>query len=100
MRDKLTAAYPALKELEPQVLDSNTLAFRESEIILATIETLKTKEIVSYPMHDAVICKASEAGQVAEKLQQEFERNCGIRPALTIQTLSEEKEILGCYTPR
>ncbi|AXI54793.1 hypothetical protein C1J05_10040 [Sulfitobacter sp. JL08] len=98
VRDKLTETFPALKNLKPGVLDSNALAFRESEIVLSTIEVLMAKGIPSYPMHDALICKASDSDVAAEVLQNVFEEDCGIRPALKIQGLGGEKEILGCYT--
>ena len=100
VRDKLLVAYPGLKELEKGVLDSNALAFRESEIVLATIEELKTRGIASYPMHDALICKAVDAYKAADVLQEAFQRSCGVRPSLTIQGLGREVIILGCYNSR
>ena len=56
LRDELVAAYPFLEELEKGVLDSETLAYHESEIIQQAILSLQTNHsVVACPMHDCLI---------------------------------------------
>lgn len=99
VRDKLVDTYPGLTHLEKEVLDSNALAYLESEGIIATIKKLIAKDIPAYPMHDALICKASDTEEAAQCLQDVFEAQCGIRPSLKVQIAGEkERDILGCYT--
>jgi hypothetical protein len=99
LRDKLVSTFPALLKLEKDVLDSNHLAYIESEIVIETIQKLMVRGITAFPMHDAMICKASEAGEVADCLQDVFEARCGLRPALKIQQAGEaDREKKGCYT--
>jgi hypothetical protein len=68
---RLVETIPALKLLEPRYDSSGCLSgyingpgflsFHESEMVLETIETLHSMDIPSYPMHDCLILKESDA---------------------------------------
>ncbi len=94
VRDKLVDAYPVLEHLEKGKLDSNSLAYDESEIVLSAMMALREKGVVSYPMHDALICKARDEEEVVKALQKAFHDRVGIFPALTIQTKDEEERVI------
>lgn len=96
--------YPALLKMEEQGLDSNGLAYHESEIVLATIEKLHLQGIVTYPMHDAILVKAAHADQAAHELRQQFSNyvyqasGVPLLPSVTIQYADEPGEAIAGWS--
>jgi len=76
---KLIEAIPALKQLEPRygatgnlegyINGPGFLSYHESEMILATIKALHTKEIPAYPVHDCLIIKSKDVDLGVETLR-------------------------------
>lgn len=89
---ELKDGYPALLKMKERGLDSNGLAYHESEIVIRTIEALHAQGVVAYPMHDAILVKEKEADIAASELRQRFSgyvyeySGCPLLPSLTIQT--------------
>ncbi len=54
-------------------MDSLTLAYHESEIMLRVVERLKT---LIYILHECLICQQLEALEVGKELSLEYIRYC------------------------
>lgn len=103
-RERLVAAIPALKKLEPRYDDlghvtgyingAGFLSYRESEMILQTIETLHSQGVPAYPVHDCLIVKVSDAAKGVQVLKDTVCQYCynlnGLKVSvpLTVETSS------------
>jgi hypothetical protein len=62
-----------LRSLKKGVLDSEALAYHETEILMRVVERLNRPIFI---LHDCLICKAEEALEVGKEMQKEFVRYC------------------------
>ena len=81
-------------------MDSLTLAYHESEIMLRVVERLKTP---IYILHECLICQQLEALEVGKELSLEYIRYCQeqgwtpVAPALSIEGSGREKYYASGY---
>lgn len=59
----------SLQSLQRGILDSETIAYHESNIMIRTILKL---DVPAYPVHDCLICKSSDREHVGEVLRATF----------------------------
>ena len=84
-----------LRSLKKGVLDSEALAYHETEILMRVIERLNKPIFI---LHDCLICKAEEALEVGKEMQKEFVQYCvennwrPISPAFTIERDGKDKQ--------
>ena len=92
--------FKCLKILKKGKMDSLTLAFHESEIMLRVAERLTTP---IYILHDCLICQQQEALEVGKELQFEYIRYCQeqgwtpLAPAFSIERLGKDKYYASGY---
>ena len=92
--------FKCLKILKKGEMDSLTLAFHESEIMLRVAERLTTP---IYILHDCLICQQQEALEVGKELQFEYIRYCQeqgwtpLAPAFSIERLGKSKYYASGY---
>ena len=84
-----------LRSLKKGVLDSEALAYHETEILMRVVERLNRPIFI---LHDCLICKAEEALEVGKEMQKEFVQYCventwrPISPAFTIERDGKDKQ--------
>lgn len=87
---KLTAKklYDEIYEVYPFMRDKNQSVFElmniESNIMTATLLELALKDIPAYPVHDCLICKASDKDIVLAELRNNLKHYIGCVPAMDI----------------
>ena len=98
-REFITPKFKCLQSLKKGELDSLTLAFHESEIMMRVVEKLKTPCFI---LHDCLICIQSEALDVGKAMQETYIDYCKeqgwrpIAPAFTIERAGfEPYEVSG-----
>lgn len=80
--------FKCLKSLKKKELDSLTLAYHESEIMMRVVETQRTPIFI---LHDCLICPQSEALEVGNAMQRIYVNYCReqgwtpVAPAFTIE---------------
>jgi len=67
--DYIPDIYEAFPFLEDVPACAGQLMFHESELVLQTMTELSQEGVVTYPVHDCLICKRSEVPMVVEVLQ-------------------------------
>ena len=81
-------------------MDSLSLAYHESEIMLRVVERQRTP---IYILHDCLICLQPEALEVGKELQFEYIRYCQeqgwtpLAPAFSIERLGKDKYYASGY---
>jgi len=92
-----------LRSLKKGVLDSEALAYHETEILMRVVERLNRPIFI---LHDCLICKADEALEVGKEVQKEFVQYCiemdwrPISPAFTIERDGRDKlQVSGERSP-
>ena len=81
-------------------MDSLSLAYHESEIMLRVVERQRTP---IYILHDCLICQQQEALEVGKELQFEYIRYCQeqgwtpLAPAFSIERLGKNKYYASGY---
>ena len=95
--------FECLRSLKKGVLDSEALAYHETEILMRVIERLNKPIFI---LHDCLICKAEEALEVGKEMQKEFVQYCvennwrPISPAFTIERDGKDKrQVSGEKSP-
>jgi hypothetical protein len=83
-------AFPFLSGVKA---DGMALMYEESEIMIQAIETLLTQGVVSYPVHDCLIVKATDQEAAIEAIQEAMISRLGFTPALDVSWLDENKEL-------
>ena len=103
IRRVILPKFECLGSLKKGVLDSETLAYHETEILMRVVERL-TRPI--FILHDCLICKADEALEVGKEVQKEFVQYCiemdwrPISPAFTIERDGKDKlQVSGERSP-
>ena len=95
--------FECLRSLKKGVLDSEALAYHETEILMRVVERLNRPIFI---LHDCLICKAEEALEVGKEMQKEFVQYCvdndwrPISPAFTIERDGKDKrQVSGERSP-
>ena len=95
--------FECLRSLKKGVLDSEALAYHETEILMRVVERLNRPIFI---LHDCLICKAEEALEVGKEIQKEFVQYCvendwlPISPAFTIERDGKDKlQVSGERSP-
>ena len=95
--------FECLRSLKKGVLDSEALAYHETEILMRVVERLNRPIFI---LHDCLICKAEEALEVGKEMQKEFVQYCvennwrPISPAFTIEQDGKDKrQVSGERSP-
>ena len=95
--------FECLRSLKKGVLDSEALAYHQTEILLRVVERLNRPIFI---LHDCLICKAEEALEVGKEIQKEFVQYCvendwlPISPAFTIERDGKDKlQVSGKRSP-
>ena len=103
IRRVILPKFECLGSLKKGVLDSETLAYHETEILMRVIERLNRPIFI---LHDCLICKAEEALEVGKEVQKEFVQYCiemdwrPISPAFTIERDGKDKlQVSGERSP-
>jgi len=98
IRRVILPKFECLGYLKKGVLDSEALAYHETEILMRVIERLNKPIFI---LHDCLICKAEEALEVGKEMQKEFVQYCvennwrPISPAFTIERGCKYKRIVS-----
>jgi hypothetical protein len=99
----ITPKFKCLQILKKGQLDSLTLSFHESEIMLRTVESLRKPTFI---LHDCLICEKDEELYVGKRMQEVFVDYCRehswtpIAPAFSIDRLGREtKYVSGHRNP-
>ena len=75
--NRIRDMYPVLELLEPKKLDSETIAYHESEIVVSAILALHEQHgAVGLPMHDGLIVRKSAATKAQKTLEEAFDSYC------------------------
>ena len=103
IRRVILPKFECLGSLKKCVLDSETLAYHETEILMRVVERLNRPIFI---LHDCLICKADEALEVGKEVQKEFVQYCiemdwrPISPAFTIERDGKDKlQVSGERSP-
>jgi hypothetical protein len=96
VRKKILAKHPLLSnwgdKVRGRIRDYGDLMFKESEIILSTMQVLMNEHRVpSMPVHDSIIVPASKRNLAADVLRQTFRKETGAEPKLTIDVSGDDK---------
>ena len=85
-RERLVETVPALNDLEPRynskgqldgyINGAGFLSYHESEMTLQTVETLIDQDITTYPVHDCLIVKVSDAVVASKVFRQTIHDYC------------------------
>lgn len=91
--DDIYKAFPFLQGLQGV---AGELMFKESELILQTMTELLEADapVVTYPVHDCLICKRSDADKVVAVLQKVMLTSLGATPSLDIECHGEARRIV------
>lgn len=84
-------AYPFLKSNTVKGLE---LMFRESEVIVKSLLSLKEKGIAAYPVHDCLLCAKDDEETVIKTLQGEMMKSLGAYAALEVSYPSGETRVV------
>lgn len=96
----ISPKFKCLQILKKDELDSLTLAYHESEIMLRTVESMKQPVFI---LHDCLICQRDEELDVGKQIQRVFVDYCKeqgwtpIAPAFSVDRLGEEKREFSGY---
>jgi hypothetical protein len=87
VQDYLSDIYLTFPFLQKMGGCAGRLMFMESELILQTMTELleRNTPIVTYPVHDCLICKQSDEEKVVEALQSVMLSNLGSTPTLDVE---------------
>jgi len=103
IRRAILPKFECLRSLKKGVLDSEALAYHETEILMRVVERLNRPIFI---LHDCLICKADEAFEVGKEVQKEFVQYCvendwrPISPAFTIERDGRDKlQVSGERSP-
>ena len=103
IRRAILPKFGCLRSLKKGVLDSEALAYHETEILMRVVERLNRPIFI---LHDCLICKADEALEVGKEVQKEFVQYCiemdwrPISPAFTIERDGRDKlQVSGERSP-
>ena len=103
IRRAILPKFECLRSLKKGVLDSEALAYHETEILMRVVERLNRPIFI---LHDCLICKADEALEVGKEVQKEFVQYCiemdwrPISPAFTIERDGRDKlQVSGERSP-
>ena len=103
IRRAILPKFECLRSLKKGVLDSEALAYHETEILMRVVERLNRPIFI---LHDCLICKADEALEVGKEVQKEFVQYCiemdwrPISPAFTIERDGKDKlQVSGERSP-
>ena len=103
IRRVILPKFEFVRSLKKGVLDSEALAYHETEILMRVIERLNKPIFI---LHDCLICKAEEALEVGKEMQKEFVQYCvennwrPISPAFTIERDGKDKrQVSGERSP-
>jgi len=77
--------YRAMPFLKNAPSCAGQLMFHESEMVLQTMTELQEEGVVTYPVHDSVLCKASEVPMVVEVLQSVSITRFGATPTIEVK---------------
>lgn len=80
--DDLFSAYPFLRHYKSS---AGELMFKESELILEVIKSLKEKEVVAYSVHDSLLAKRSDESIVISELQKVMINKLGKEAYLEVE---------------
>jgi hypothetical protein len=83
-------AFPFLGKVKP---DGMKLMYEESEIMIQAILTLLKQGVVSYPVHDCLIVKATDQEAGIEAIQEAMTSRLGFTPALDVSWLDEYAKV-------
>lgn len=92
-RNFITPKFKSLQILKKGEMDSLTLAYHESEIMMRVIERLRTPVFI---LHDCLICQQDEALEVGKEIQIQYLNYCReqswkqVAPAFTIDGNGKE----------
>lgn len=84
-------AYPFLMVTDIKGLE---LMFRESEVIVNSLQSLKNKGIAAYPVHDCLLCAKDDEETVIKTLQGEMMKSLGAYAALEVSYPSGETRVV------
>ena len=67
--------------------------FIESEIVIGTmLELMRSYSAPSFPVHDSIIVRKSDAELALDILSQQFSSKTGIRPKLKVKWCQNERD--------
>lgn len=87
---QINNAFPFLKDVKQ---DGFTLMYEESEIMIQAIESLLQQDVVSYPVHDCLVVKATDEATAIEAIQEAMISRLGFTPALDVSWLDEKQQL-------
>ena len=103
IRRAILPKFECLRSLKKGVLDSEALAYHETEILMRVVERLNRPIFI---LHYCLICKADEALEIGKEVQKEFVQYCiemdwrPISPAFTIERDGKDKlQVSGERSP-
>jgi hypothetical protein len=65
--DQIHSSFPFLRKAKVEGYD---LMFKESQIIIGAMDTLKSDEVVSWPVHDSLLVKVSDRGKAIDAMRE------------------------------
>ncbi len=94
VRTAVTNKFPLLADLGDSGCAWGDLHYAESEVVLATIESLAFEHAIpSLPLHDAILVPVSKSGLAMRVLSAEFERHIGVKPKLKLKEYGEIRRL-------
>jgi hypothetical protein len=100
VQDFVSDIYLAFPFLQKMGGCAGRLMFMESELILQTMTELLERDspIVTYPVHDCLICKQSDEQEVVEALQSVMLSKLGSSPTIDVEYPDGTNEIHDAIT--
>ena len=88
--DEIHSTFPFLRTVKA---DGMSLMFRESVVMVDAIDHLLEKDVVSYPVHDCLIVKASDKDIALQEIQNSMMRHEGFIPTVDISWLDDQGQL-------
>lgn len=88
--DEIHATFPFLRKLKA---DGMSLMFRELVVMVDAIDHLLEKDVISYPVHDCLIVKASDKDIALQEIQNSMKRHEGFSPTVDISWLDNRGQV-------
>jgi hypothetical protein len=88
IKERALQRHPVLERwggtIRGRVRDWGDLMFVESEVVIGTMQALKSKGIPSLPVHDSLIVQDNREADAVDDLKHQFRARTGVVPKLDI----------------
>ena len=83
IKREVLGVFPLLNDLEDNKIGWGRLQFEESCVIVDAVHDLCCKQgVPALPVHDSIICKASDKDLVKETMERHFSKRFGVKPGI------------------